>query len=332
MPNLPRVSSTSSTTGKQGVSLAARQTASGPVNQQLGDDFWWTDAEAELFTQWASAFDNYNTGFNNPYFDYFYTGQDVQVTIDGLDASEDILPIYAFGYNIQQQKQPVYGFWDYTYSAMLRGTRIVTGSFSIVSMAPYLLTSKIAKAAQMRSQSTAAQRSANLYAIRGLDEDEALINTYWRRHYDANLDDGQEHIFSIHPPFNFILRYGLQETSLTHDSPTVRANDLRSKYRNGGDPMMSDFNERLVKNPVAALDTQILLENVEIVSKSMDFDSEGNPLLETYTFIARDERMLRPIDKTTQVYSPAPPDTTKTPTVSNPNPARPNSPTVTLPY
>jgi hypothetical protein len=59
--------------------------------------------------------------------------------------------------------------------------------------------------------------------------------------------------------------------------------------------MMSDYNERLVKNPVPELDMQILLENIEIMSKQMEFDSEGNPLLETYTFMARDERLLKPI-------------------------------------
>lgn len=271
----------------------ANTSMSGPITNSLGSD-WWSEAETKLFTQWAYSFDSFKDSFNNPYFDYFFTGQDIQISIDGLDDTEDLLPIYSFAYNIQQQKQPLYGFWSYTYDAMLRGTRIVTGAFSIVSTAPNLLTSKIAKAAQVRSQTTAAQSSAKLYAIRGLDEDESLINTYWRRNFDSNLDQNQQHLFSIHPPFNFILRYGLQETSLVHESPSFRANQFRSKFT-GSNPMMSDYNERLVKNPVPELDMQILLENIEIMSKQMEFDSEGNPLLETYTFMARDERLLKPI-------------------------------------
>ncbi len=290
--NIPRIAPTRSrTTDRQGTT--GNQSASSAVNTSNGLD-WWTESETKLFTQWASSFDNYNNSFNNPYFDYFFTGQDVQISIDGLDAQEDLLPIYSFAYNIQQQKQPLYGFWDYTYAAMLRGTRIVTGAFSIVSIAPHLLTSKIAKAAQIRSQTTAAQASANLYAIRGLDQDESSINAYWRRNYDYNLDPGQQHIFSVHPPFNLILTYGLQETSIVHENPSIRANELKTKYRSV-DPMMSDYNERLVKNPVPDLNMQILLENVEIVSKQMEFDTDGNPLLETYTFMARDERMLKPI-------------------------------------
>lgn len=258
----------------------------------------WSQEEARLFTQWGSSYEGYDHGFNNPYFDYFFTGQDVQITIDGLTAANDILPIYSFGYNIQQQKQPIYGFWNYTYSAMLRGTRIVTGAFSIVSMYPYFLTSKIAKAASVRAKAAENQTTAKVYALRGIDADEAKIDKYWRRTYDDNLDRNQQHLFSVHPPFNLVIKYGLQDTSLVSYVPEFRSRQIANHFNNS-DPMMFDYNERLIENPQPELDVRILIENIEITSKSIQVDASGQPLLETYSFIARDERILNNVNKTT---------------------------------
>jgi len=262
----------------------------------------WSQEEARLFTQWGSSYEGYDHGVNNPYFDYFFTGQDIQVWIDGLTAADDLLPIYSFGYNIQQQKMPVYGFWNYTYSAMLRGTRIITGAFSIVSMYPYFLTSKIAKAANIRAKAAADLGTTKVYALRGLDSDEAKIDKYWRRNYDDNLDLNQQHLFSVHPPFNFVIKYGLQDTSLTGYVPDFRSRQIRNHFNNS-DPMMSDYNERLIENPEPELDVRVILENVEIINKSVQFDASGDPLLETYTFMARDERLARNTNKTTMTPS-----------------------------
>ncbi len=177
-----------------------------------------------------------------------------------------------------------------TYSGMLRGTRIVSGAFTLVTSGPNYLVSKIAKAATFRA-STASKPPPNFNAIRGLDQNEALIDTYWRRHYDYNLDTNQQHLFSIHPPFNFVIRYGIQETSLTMDNPNLRIEELRNRYGNAP-ALFTDYNERLVRNTLPDLENTILIENIEILNKSVQYDSEGNPLFETYSFIARDERLL----------------------------------------
>ncbi len=255
---------------------------------------WWTQEEGRLFGKWASAFEAIDSNLNNPYFDYFYTGQDVEVMIEGLTDPQDHLCLYAFGYSIQQQKQPVYGFWSYTYDGMLRGTRIITGAFSMIVKEPHGLTKKIAKASQIRANSAGNEKS-NLNRIYGIDEDEANIDRYWRRHYDSNLEVNQQHLFSIHPPFNFIIRYGLQTTSVGTQSPTVRAEQLRQYFKD--EPFIhSDYNERLVPVKSKELEHRILLENVELTSKSLEYNSEGDPILETYTFMARDERIVIPKD------------------------------------
>lgn len=252
---------------------------------------WWGQEEARLYENWAAVFSNIDTQFNNPYFDYFYTGQDISVSIEGLTDPADKLIIYSCGYVIQQQKQPVYGFWSYTYDGMLRGTRLVTGAFSLIIREPYELAKKIAKASEIRANR--AGTSLALNPINGLDEDEANIERYWRRNVDYNLEVNQQHLFSIHPPFNLMIQYGLQTTSLAETNPSMRSEDIRQFYR-GQAPISSDYNERLVPNKTPELDHRILLENVELTSKSIEYNVDGDPIMENYTFMARDERIIKP--------------------------------------
>jgi hypothetical protein len=269
--------------------------ASGSI-QSLDTTNWWSKEEARLFKKWRSAYENYENGFNDPYFDYFYTGQDVQINIDGLSSDADRLPIYSFGYSIQQQKQPLYGFWNYTYSAMLRGTRIISGAFSIVSVKPLLLTSAIAKATSQRAATSQSGVNSSMFRLRGLDQDQRRIEEYWQRNYDENLDLGQQHLFSVHPPFNLVIKYGLQEVSAVSMTSDARAQDIVEKNslkdHGGISSMMTDYNERLTRHPIPEIETKILLENIELTSKQVEYNVDGDPLLETYTFIARDERLL----------------------------------------
>lgn len=247
---------------------------------------WWTKEEARLYEEWASSLSKYNEAAPNPYFDYFYTGQDIRVKIDALDDNE-YLPVYSFGYQVQQQKQPVYGYASYVYDAMLRGTRIVSGAFSIAVTEPFLLTSQIAKSADLRARSSQAYSA---YALRHFDGDQENINRYWRRTYDTGLDVGDRHLFSIHPPFNFLIKFGIQETGLVGKNPAARVNDIKENF-DLNSSKFTNTNERLVENTTARK-IHILLENIELTSKSTEYDPSGDPILETYTFIARDERLV----------------------------------------
>lgn len=272
---------------------------------------WWSEEEYRLFNIWASSYEKQNASFANPYFDYFFTGQDIQVSLYGLESPNDALPVYSLAYNIEQQKMPLYGFWDYTYSAMLRGTRIISGAFSIIAMYPHLLTKAIAKASFNLSKG---EKSAatNWEAIRTLNEDERNITKFWRRNFDYNLDLDQQHLFSVHPPFHLLIKYGVQSTSLTDYGGSIpympssrssqsRIAELEKDFRYAANGyMLTDVNERLVRDS-SEITTKIALENVEIMSKSISYGVDGEPIMETYTFLARDERIIN--DNTDRSYS-----------------------------
>lgn len=179
-----------------------------------------------------------------------------------------------------------------TYSAVLRGTRTVTGAISLVVTEPDYLVNRLAEAARVRTiAKTNPNSEYSVYDLRSLDQDEVNIERYWGRHIDSNLDSGQKHIFSIHPPFNLLIRYGIQDTSLIKDDSGERVEEVREK--NATDPMrVSDYNERLIFSADEDREITVLLEDVEIVNKTIDYDTNGNPILETYSFIARDERFV----------------------------------------
>ena len=85
---------------------------------------------AELDLYWSGGKTTGDPRFSN-YYDYFFSGEDVRVYIDGLFDPKDELDIAGFGFLIKQEKQAVYGFWSYNFDAMMNGSRIITGQFSL---------------------------------------------------------------------------------------------------------------------------------------------------------------------------------------------------------
>lgn len=252
--------------------------------QALGDPFSLLDPETDLV--WGAQ-----TPERPPssYFDYYYTGADVSVTLDGSTAFGGCeVPILEFGFSIQQQKQPVFGFWDYTYRQVMRGTRLVTGQFTIATTYPNRIADMIAESANSR----VAQRS-NSTPIRGLDIDEENIEQYWGRTRDPfNTNYAGRHVFSAHPPFNFVIAYGIQSASVTSD-PLAKSEALYSRYQNDV-AWYQGTNERLVDSNPDKPTGKRIIEMVELQQCQVLLTPEGDVCAEAYTFFARD--LVDPID------------------------------------
>lgn len=217
-------------------------------------------------------------------FDYYFTGQDIQCFIEGVEKpdKEADIPIAALAFDVEQQKVPVYGFWNYTFNAVMRGTRVISGIISIYTTSADYMTRMLSKAATVRAE------GKTQFAIRGLDRDEKLIEQYWGRNKNNGISTYQDNknIFNAHPPFNLIIMYGLQSNTLAANADT-RTSQVLENYRQGQTPLMTDINERLVatheENPM-----RIVLENCEIVKLHTEYQPDGAPLIETYSFFARD--------------------------------------------
>lgn len=247
-------------------------------------------------TQWAGQSSD-GQKFNN-YYDYYFGGEDIKVYIDGLFDPEFELDISSFQFGIKQEKQPLYGFWSYNYDAMMYGTRIVSGTFSVFSRYPGRMRELLTKAAEQRvlfnSDKPGAARIQSF--LTGNDpesvEDEKNLKKYWNR---SNLDrlsadsdnSDNRNIFSSHPPFNFIIKYGTQEGSLS----TVTRNKGTGSDDNFDalDRMMAtDYNERLAKPLRPNVEMDIVLQDVNLLSMTTGYMSGGQAVVENYEFLARD--------------------------------------------
>jgi hypothetical protein len=165
-------------------------------------------------SQWASMYNG--SKVDNPYYDYFYTGQDLIVTVDGTedDGQFKVLPLIAIGYSIVQQKAPVFGFWSYTYDAVMRGTRLIQGQMTLAVKSPNYMKQLLAKAAQSRQDRLG---SVNYNYNKGLTEDDTNIAKYWGKNIDPALNAIGLSIYSVHPPFSLVLTYGVQNVSFDPD-------------------------------------------------------------------------------------------------------------------
>lgn len=267
---------------------------------------------AELDLLWAGGPSSGDPNFSN-YYDYFFSGEDIRVFIDGLFDPTDELDIASFSFAINQQKMPLYGFWSYNFDAMMNGNRIISGQFSIYSRYPRRMTEMLEKAAKVRSE-TASGKSDSAGVISTLRaqaesrKDEENIQKYWansqldRITVDPALSsaaiNGDHNIFSAHPPFNFVITYGVEDTGLTSKGPAQNASTAVISQRSNLDRIMStDINERKIKVSEST-PLKIILQNVHLMNMSTSYESGGSPLIETYSFMARDFYFTEATSKT----------------------------------
>lgn len=244
-------------------------------SKQLSPTYSTAIADPMTDLQWGFGYLNHKPP--HTYFDYYFTGQDVNVYIQG--AQDHPMPIIEFGYGIQQQKQPVYGFWSWRHDAVMRGTRIVNGMFRIATTSTDYMADKVSQAASSRLA------GSDQSFVRGLNIDESLIETYWARNFnDDTIGQQQRNIFSSHPPFNFAIVYGFQSATLYNTSTS--SSDLYNSYKENT-PLMTDTNERLIEvGPEGNM--QYIIEEVELTGMQTEYNVDGQVCSEVYSFFARD--------------------------------------------
>ena len=259
---------------------------------------------------WSGSSQSDEKNFSN-YYDYFFSGEDIKVYIDGLFDEEDELDIASFSFIIKQEKQPLYGFWSYNYDAMLYGTRMITGEFSLYTRYPRRMTDLIEKAAQARSSNPdPRQQNADVKStlrpvnyskdsnvnLRNL-QDEKNVKKYWSYSqldritsdpFSKNIIDSSKNIFSAHPPFNFIIMHGVEEVSLT-PKDFLKSED-KTIEDNLDRMIISDTNERLVRpsSTHAASPMKTVIQEIQLMTMATNYSAGGAPIVENYQFIARD--------------------------------------------
>lgn len=236
--------------------------------------------ESDLDLVWGYGFEGSQAV--NSYFDYFYSGEDVRVYIDGGPSTEqgNKLPIMQLAWNMQQEKRPLFGFWSYTFDAVLRGTRMVNGAFRIATTTPSRMRDILAEVASAR----AGQNTE--FPIRDLEVDEQNIERYWTKNIDtSNYLNQSKNLWSAHPPFNFVIVYGIQDVSVSaYDQKVV---DVVNRYTRD-QALMTNENERLVEADSIDHTSRIVLEAIELTGVQVEYNTSGQICSEVYSFFGRE--------------------------------------------
>jgi hypothetical protein len=259
----------------------------------------------------------------NPFEDYFFSGEDVRVYIDGLFSADEELQIASFAYSVRQEKQPLYGFWSYNYDHMMLGTRIISGEFSIFTTDPNTMTSMLEKAAIRRKEQVEDKytnepgrtRVSPLRQLATSREDDENIQQYWGySKFDRIADDPYlntlssepRNIFSSHPPFNFVILYGVEEVALSPLSGAA-ADDLYYVSNNLDRYLYSDVNQRSLKSPSEQKPLKIILQEVNLINMTTAYVPGGQAIVENYQFLARDYYLSRIeiVDRVQYLYNTA---------------------------
>lgn len=257
------------------------------------------------------------------YFDYFFTGQDIRVRVAEVpetDPQFGELPIAELAWSIEQEKQPIYGFWDYTYSAVMRGTRLVNGAFTIVTKYPGYMRALLGKAAEYRATKNAYIDSYNY--PQGLTEDDKNIEQYWGRSlFDPGVSaQGGRHIFSSHPPFSLVITFNLQTTSVPiNESASKYQEYYNNFYKDYENNLMLDQNHRIVESDPDYVN-RIYIDAIELKSCQQSYNAEGAVIAESYAFFARD--IIVPESSKAKETTPTPTTSSATTQSGTPAPVR----------
>lgn len=267
-----------------------------------------SERDSNIDRIWAGQSSDSGKNFSN-YYDYYFSGEDIKVYIDGLFGSENELDIATFAYSIRQEKQPLYGFWSYNYDNVMLGTRIISGEITLFTRYPRRMTDLLEQAATARATFPAERAPqnmivSNLYSnngqILGSTQDERNIQKYWAYSQldritsdPAMYEASSKSIFSAHPPFNFVILYGVEEVSSTPfpapPADSAGTDNVNLKIENNLDRMMyTDINQRTMKADAASSPMKIILQEVQLMNMSTVYTPGGQPVAESYQFIARD--------------------------------------------
>lgn len=204
-----------------------------------------------------TPFINYSSNMTGTKQDALYHGATNKRYYSSIDAEiyfgdyyiDEIVQIV---YQIEQQSLPLYGYSSYVFDEMALGSRIVTGSFTINLTAPGYLYSLLD---QLESESVTSKSTQNV------EKD----------------DDGEE-------------ESSIGSTAQKTGSNSFTSTDYRSLKQSKRPVWYTGFDIDVMfgQDNTVGKAKHVLLEGVYLTGSSIGLDPSGNPITETYNFIARD--------------------------------------------
>jgi hypothetical protein len=259
---------------------------------------------------------------HDPIYNNFYSGSDVYVFVVRMDKTLIPIPVAGFAFGISQEKMPIFGAWSYKYDVVADGTRIVQGQFSILFVEPNhigrllandtfpdhsLLSDTVNNPIDLVDPEHSIQRRAKLkddiWGSKTGTTDQALVspsstldphmkaNKTRRESYPFGRDGSPPALYAAHPPFDIMIAFGanpIYSNGKDISSYTEFSYDAWVKSTRDYLKMTEDMNDKNMFNAVYS--ERVYIEDVHLMNSGISMDTSGQPLIETYSFMAQDVR------------------------------------------
>jgi len=210
-----------------------------------------------------------------------YTGCNIIITMTPKDSPGEVInEINYLKYDVQQQKQPVYGYNDKTYRTIMDGQKLVVGAFAINFIHPQYLLAQIVRESPTIDATSGSylqiERTNNATKFQFLqDLRSRMLNGSTTKEIAKSIEDagmrvGETEgdssltdILDVVPPFNIQISF------------TDMTGQIAGRSSNSSTGMTSNYQ-------TAAR----AIYKATLTSFGQEFQPTGEPLQEVYTFIA----------------------------------------------
>lgn len=195
--------------------------------------------------------------------------------------------IVSLNFVLQEEILPIYGYHSYTFNTVARGRRLITGQFTINFKSTGYLQQIVENALPIER---AVQQAREEGAIKPGDfkkyKLEDILKLYGKDSFDQIADEYEKVIWGLEEDSKNLLSYRGQP----YFKKSSYGFDIKINYGPVSEvysPSTSTFTTSFKEKPHMTVET---INGVQLsgMSKGAGIDSDGQPITETYTFIARD--------------------------------------------
>lgn len=212
----------------------------------------------------------------------YYSGTDIRIYLGDMWVDE----IVEIGFDLQEQVAPIYGYASYTFDKVARGSRIVQGSFAVnFKEAGYLQTILNSLSSKQAGENPSWFNLSNFNGSPGVAAHKNTSVEHIIENFQGLADDYENAIWGEQSNSSTIIEsrrkdsffYGVQENE---NNKALRDHgfNIFLTFGNTYDPSRGSNNFQTAQSIVG----------VQLTGVSTRIDPSGNPVLEVYSFIAKD--------------------------------------------
>ena len=220
-----------------------------------------------------------------PHVDYqffpaeYFSGSDISIYFGDIWIDE----VVTLETTLVEAVQPVFGFMSYVYDAVMRGSRQVSGSFTIPFRETNFLRRVLDTELYRREQQQLSPVAREHLALRTPGRD-TVRETEADRFIESIATAGVDEIRRLSREYEERAWQADRRASAQRNSPWFQPSDPDgfTIVIVAGDPLLAEDEQTLAPHAVSKI------TGVQIMSQSRMLDPSGEPILEQYTFIAKD--------------------------------------------